>query len=60
MLLMFSVAVPVLEITTGAEVKLLPTATVPKASEVGATPMMGTGEMVPVFDQPESSADVEL
>ena len=60
MLLMFNVAVPVLEITIGAEVEPLPTATVPKASEVGATPMMGTGEMVAVFDQPENSADVVL
>ena len=60
MLLMLNVAVPVLEIMIDAEVELLPTATVPKASEVGATPMMGTGEMVAVFDQPESSADVVL
>ena len=60
MLVMFSVAVPVLEITTGADVELLPTATAPKASEVGATPMMGTGEIVAIFDQPESSAEVVL
>src|SRR5690349_24621167 len=49
MLVMVRVAVPVLEITTGAEVELLPTVTVPNASEVGATPMIGTGEMVAVF-----------
>ena len=60
MLAIVSVAVPVLEITTGADVELLPTATVPKASEIGATPMMGTGEMVAMFDQPESNADVVL
>ena len=58
--LMVRVAVPVLEITTGAEVELLPTATVPKASETGATPIIGTGEMVAVFDQPESRAEVVL
>ena len=58
--LMFRVAVPVLEITTGAEVELLPTETVPKASEIGATPMMGTAETVTVFDQPEIRADVVL
>jgi folate-binding Fe-S cluster repair protein YgfZ len=60
MLAMFSVAVPVLEITTGADVELLPAATVPKAKEVGATPMMGSGEIVAIFDQPESSAEVVL
>ncbi len=57
---MVRVAVPVLEITTGADVELLPTATVPKVSETGATPIIGTAEMVAVFDQPESRADVVL
>jgi hypothetical protein len=60
MLKMVNGPVPVLEIVTVAGVELLVTATVPKFSEVGVTPMIGTGEIVAVFDQPDSSAEVGL
>jgi hypothetical protein len=60
MLEMLRVALPVLEITTAADVELLPTATVPNASEVGETPMIGTAAVEAVFDHPESSAEVGL
>jgi hypothetical protein len=60
MFVMLNGAVPVLEIVTVAGVEPLPTATVPKFSEVGVTPMIGTGEIVAVFDQPDSRAEVVL